>query len=171
MPTSLPTTNQRCLMTQETILSTTRLRSRRTSCSHTRITVHPRLRSSRNVLASRFRVFSILVCHNSGSFVFHLGKRQPCQKSPSMNTATRARRNTTSGLPITVETCFRNRKPRRKIALRTSCSREVSFPLTLAMHALRWRFVRLSGIQIAQVLVNLDCMRFDEFWRKSISDH
>jgi hypothetical protein len=96
------------------------------SCSHTRRTVHPAAVSARSFLRSRVRVASSLAAHHS-ALVF--GKvpcwGHPCQKQPSMNTATRepgkimsaSQRRAATGLR-----CLKKRRPARWRADRRATS-------------------------------------------------
>jgi hypothetical protein len=70
-----------------------------TSCSQNRRTVQPDLRSRRKFSRSRRRFRSILALQYGARRSAHRGNRQPCQKSPSMNTTRCALGKTISGLP------------------------------------------------------------------------
>lgn len=107
------------------ILETASSFERRSSCSQMRTTVHPRRRRRPKLRRSRARLASILTCQNGVSLFRQTGKRQPCQKSPSTNTATRLRVGTMSGRPGSESTLVRKRTECFRRALRSDCSRAV----------------------------------------------
>ena len=72
------------------------------------MTVQPARRKRAWLRASRRRFASIFASHFSESLSLQVGKRQPCQKSPSTNTATFARRTEKSGRPGRSQTCVSN---------------------------------------------------------------
>lgn len=85
------------------------------SCSQTRTTVHPRVRSCRVCRLSRARLSSIFSSHHAE---FDRGTRkwrgQPCQKHPSKNTQTSCRRKTRSAAhrnSVTGRQFLRKRNP------------------------------------------------------------
>lgn len=77
----------------------------------------------------------------------HVENLQPCQKSPSMNTATLAPVKTMSGRPGSDMTCVRYLRPREKAQRRMSRSGEVFMPRIRDMFRLRWAGVRWSTIR------------------------
>ncbi len=85
-----------------TILRILAAARRRSSCSHTRILVQPASASLQSVSRSRARLartFSAQKVAFVAAMVWCSG--QPCQKQPSMNTATRAELKTMSAVRLT----------------------------------------------------------------------
>ncbi len=113
------------------IRSTQDSKSPSIACCHSRTTRHPMDRNLRKFFLSRARFLAILVFQKSASLFSHSGKRYPCQKSPSIKTATRAFLRTMSGLPGRALAWIRNLRPRLSNALRTNFSIPVSRFFTL----------------------------------------
>lgn len=157
-------------------------------CCHSRITRQPFLRSSAKFRLSRSRFFLILFRQNLVKVFSQAGKRYPCQKSPSINTAIFASAKTISGLPGSVLTFLRNLRPRRRSSEPTSFSRSVPFVPIRDMQYLRCAAVRLSAIdslfrskldniklpcspERSQVAFRRQCMSAGEFRWQSITYH
>jgi len=134
------------LTTTEKTRSATSWGSRFISCPHTLNTIHPRRRSLRWTDLSRRRLVSILRRQNELTCTFHWGKRKPCQKSPSTNTATRCRRKTKSGLPGNSSSCGTHFKPKDFSAVANASSMPVPRVLTVDMQRFLCAGVRLSAM-------------------------
>lgn len=105
---------------RRTALATTAATSLGSRCSHARNTNHPACLSVRFVSKSRRRLASIFSRQN---WAFAFGqvacRGQPCQKHPSTNTATRARRNTMSARRGQLGNGFASTEYRRPSAWRS----------------------------------------------------
>ena len=121
--------------------------SRRSWCCHSRITRQPRDRSLRKFRWSRFRLVRSFSRQNGDSLCSQLGRRQPCQKSPSTNTATCCFMKTMSGLPGSDRTCRWKLRPRARSSRCTIFSIEPSLSFTRCMARERCSEVRWSGIE------------------------
>jgi hypothetical protein len=73
--------------------------SDRISCSQRRMTVQSAARNLRKFRWSRILFARNFDLQNSDNLCSQTGNRHPCQKSPSMKTATFSLRNTMSGVP------------------------------------------------------------------------
>lgn len=100
---------------------------RRSSCSHTRRTVHPELSSAPVTTRSRSRFLAILVLQKILLFFGRLLQSQPCQKQPSTKTTNRRFRNTKSGFPINETPRLQPVIPAFRMRLASFCS-VVAFP-------------------------------------------
>jgi len=116
--------------TRDVTRRTQSFRSRFISCSQSRTTRQPRLRSFRKLLRSLCRFLRILSRQNGCRVFSQAGKRYPCQKSPSMKIAILSRCSTMSGLPGRSLTFFLNRQPCLKSSDLTSRSKSLSLVLT-----------------------------------------
>ncbi len=117
-------------------------------CSQMRITVQPLFRSRRKLERSLLRFPVILLCQYADNVLFHRGNRQPCQKSPSIKTATLAVANTRSGQPGNLRSWMRNRSPRECANFLTTSSGFVSLLRIRDIVKLRCSEVRLSTIAL-----------------------
>jgi hypothetical protein len=102
-----------------------------------RTTRHPDRLRRRKFLASLYLVASILASQTSESLSRQIGNRQPCQKSPSTNTATCRSRNTKSGRPGKSGAWLSQTSPASESNLAISRSGPVSFPLMRDITRLR----------------------------------
>lgn len=111
------------------------------SSSQRRTTFQPSWPSRMSFSRSR-RMFVLILLIQYFAFGPRLNLRRrvsqflPCQKSPSQNTTSRARGNTTSGLPGSSETFFRNRSLSLHSSERSSRSHFVSEDLLATITAL-----------------------------------
>lgn len=132
-------------------------------CCQIRITTQLPRRSLRKLRASRARFVAILVCQNCAILCRHLGKLNPCQKSPSTKIAIRYRVRTMSGRPASDRTWVRKRKPRLCKAERTRSSRSLSVLLTRDMQRRRASGERLSTpryrCEESVALIDKECRR------------
>lgn len=120
------------------------------SCSHTLITVHPSWRNLRlwDFANATLRLIFLLQYSRFvlGNFLRQEG--QPCQKQPSINTATRRSINATSGLPVMFSTFFfQPFKPILASMANRRISSFVPLPLTDCIV-----FRRSSGLRLSLIL-------------------
>lgn len=108
-----------------------------TWCSQMRRTVHPARRSRRKFVLSRARFAAIFSCHRRDSLCLQSGNLQPCQKSPSTNTATRSARNRMSGRPARSDGCVSNERSNAASSATRAFSGPVFLPRMRDMSALR----------------------------------
>jgi hypothetical protein len=128
------------------ILVTTSATPLRSSCCQMRTTVQPKARSSALTCASRRMLPDSFSCQNAAFVLgFVACSGQPCQKQPSMKTATLFEGNTTSGLPGS-RARRRYRNPAAHSAFLRRSSGPVSRSLTRDMHRRRCSGVRTSVI-------------------------
>ena len=106
-------------------------------CSQMRRILQPARRSLRKFLVSLARFASILSCQRWDSLCFQSGNLQPCQKSPSTNTASLCARNKMSGRPSRSDGCVSNEKPSAASSATRIFSGPVSLPRIRDMSALR----------------------------------
>ena len=111
------------------------------------MTFHPRDRSFLKFRRSRARFVRSLSRQNGESLCSHAGKRQPCQKSPSTNTATFSELKTMSGRPGSDRTWRLNRRPWTRNSLCTNFSSDPSLSFTRFIARERCSGVRWSGIR------------------------
>jgi hypothetical protein len=113
-------------------------------CSHMRMTFQPARRSERKFLASLRMLPAIFLSQCSDSFNLHVGKRHPCQKSPSTKIAILRSRSTKSGRPGRSLQCSSHVRPAVAMSCATASSGFVPFPRIRDITALRVEGLMMS---------------------------